>query len=152
MLSDWNNWNDTWVNEEDQWTGTVSDSSEEPNFRINPEIWILSGYFNKPNKCGWNFLFWNLKNFLLFLHDQLAPLIHAYGFQNSSCSFQKFLGLHAYMGINTLSKTGNFLFLYTFGWYFWFWYKEIILGFNIEEAEMWQEFNPSKVNNPFPPQ
>ena len=35
---------------------------------------MLSGYFNKPIQCGLNFLFWNLKNFLLFLHDQLAPL------------------------------------------------------------------------------
>ena len=24
LVSDWDNWNDTWVSEEDQWTGTVS--------------------------------------------------------------------------------------------------------------------------------
>ena len=32
--------------------------SEVANFWINPEIRILSGYFNKPIQCGLNFLFW----------------------------------------------------------------------------------------------
>ena len=30
--------------------------TEVPNFLINPEIRILSGYFNKPIQCGLNFL------------------------------------------------------------------------------------------------
>ena len=40
--------------------------AEVPNFRINPKIRILSGYFNKPFQCGLNFLLDFLKNFLLF--------------------------------------------------------------------------------------
>ena len=49
--------------------------TEVSNIRINQKIRILSGYFNNPIQCGLNFLFWDLKNFLLFLHDLLAPLI-----------------------------------------------------------------------------
>ena len=39
--------------------------TEVPNFRINLEIRILSGYFKRPIQYGLSFLFLDLKNFLL---------------------------------------------------------------------------------------
>ena len=52
---------------------TFFNLSEVPNFWINLEIRILSGYLNKLIQCGLNFLFFFFLMSCFFFHDQLAP-------------------------------------------------------------------------------